>query len=251
MTKVRVAAFGLSLDGYGAGPDQSLRKPDGRRRRWRCTNGCSRPAPSARCRARRAATTGVDDDFATRGFDNVGAWILGRNMFGPVRGPWPDDELEGLVGRQPALSRARSSSSPITRGRRSRWRAARPSTSSPTASRRRSTAPARRPAGRDVRIGGGVATIRQYLEARLIDELHLAVAPVLLGARRASVRRPRPAGARLSGRRACRLGGGDACGAAEGQVVAPPSPGSGRLPHSSSSGGGCSQLAIRTGRRRA
>ena len=128
-----------------------------------------------------AATTGVDDDFAARGFENIGAWILGRNMFGPVRGPWPDDELEGLVGRRTAVPRAG------VRADAPRARAARDGGRHDVPLRHRRHprgARAREGGGRRAAtcaLGGGVATIRQYLSAGLIDELHLAVSPVLLG----------------------------------------------------------------------
>jgi dihydrofolate reductase len=123
--KVRVNSFAVSLDGYAAGPNQSRENPLGVRgpelfewffstRTWKQMHGCE------------GGSTGVDNEWAQRGMENVGAWILGRKMFGPVRGPWPEKD-------------------------------------------------------KDVRIGGGVATIQQYLRARLIDELHLAFRPVLMG----------------------------------------------------------------------
>jgi len=101
MSKVRVAAFSVSLDGYGAGPDQSLADPLGRGgedlHQW--------VFPTRTFRAMRGApdegSTGLDDEYARRSFDNVGAWILGRNMFGPVRGPWPDGEWKGWWGDNP------------------------------------------------------------------------------------------------------------------------------------------------------
>jgi len=180
MTRIRVAAFSISIDGYGAGPRQSLENPLGvggmELHRWAFATRTFQ-----RMHAGEGGTTGVDESFAARSFENVGAWILGRNMFGPVRGPWPDDAWKGWWGddppyhvpvfvltrypREPLLMQGGTTFHFVTAGIR--------------AALERAAAAA---GGRDVRIGGGVATIRQYLEAGLIDELHLAVAPVLLGA---------------------------------------------------------------------
>jgi dihydrofolate reductase len=123
---------------------------------------------------------GTDDDFAARGFENVGAWILGRNMFGPIRGSWPDDRWRGWWGdnppyhtpvlvltnhpRPPIEMKGGTTFEFVTDGIRA------------ALARARDLA-----AGKDVRLGGGVATIRQYLAAGLVDEMHLAIAPVLLG----------------------------------------------------------------------
>ena len=132
----------------------------------RCTTGSCRRAPSSAMRRqgrrrRRASTT----TSPRAGFENLGAWILGRNMFGPVRGPWPDDELEGLVGRRPAVPRARlRADAPRARAGR-RWRAAPRSTSSPTASRRRWSARARPRGERTSASAAACPTIRQYLQA--------------------------------------------------------------------------------------
>ena len=100
MPKLRVHCFAISLDGYGAGPDQGLDNPLGVGGEA-CTNGCSRPARSSSMSGKDGGTTGVDDEFAARGFDNIGAWIMGRNMFGPIRGPWPDDTWKGWWGDNP------------------------------------------------------------------------------------------------------------------------------------------------------
>jgi dihydrofolate reductase len=181
MTKVRVAAYGISLDGYGAGPGQDLENPMGvggmALHQW--------VLPTRTFRAMQGkpdeGTTGVDDDFARAGFDKLGAWILGRNMFGPIRGPWPDGEWKGWWGdtppyhvpvfvlthhERPPLEMAGGTIFHFVTG------------GIEEALDRACTAAG----GADVRIGGGAATIRQYLQARLIDELHLAVAPILLGA---------------------------------------------------------------------
>ena len=100
MSKLRVNAFTVSADGYGAGPDQSLENPLGVGGEG-LHSGSSDPHVPANVRRRDGGTTGVDDDFAARGFENLGAWIMGRNMFGPVRGPWPDDEWKGWWGDNP------------------------------------------------------------------------------------------------------------------------------------------------------
>ena len=100
MSKLRVASFTVSLDGYGAGAEQSMEEPLG-------VGGESLHGWLVDTRMFRAlygndgGTTGVDDDFARRGFENLGAWIMGRNMFGPVRGPWPDERWRGWWGDNP------------------------------------------------------------------------------------------------------------------------------------------------------
>jgi len=179
MSKVRVAAFGISLDGYGAGPDQSLDHPMGRGgmalHQWVLPTRFFHAM-----QGKEGGTTGLDDDFARRGFDNVGAWILGRNMFGPVRGPWPDQSWKGWWGEEPpyhcpvfVLTHHERPPLEMKGGTIFHF-----VTDGIEAALARAQEAAR---GKDVRIGGGVATVRQYLEARLIDALHLAVAPVLLG----------------------------------------------------------------------
>ncbi len=180
MSKLRVAIFSLSLDGYGAGTDQDLQNPLGkhgaemfewffRTRMWQLLQG------------HEGGETGVDNRMAEQSFDNIGAWILGRNMFGPVRGPWPDDSWKGWWGEEPpyhvpvfVLTHYARPPLPMKGGTEFRF-----VTEGIHAALELATAAA---GGRDVRLGGGVATIRQYLTARLIDELHLAVRPVLLGA---------------------------------------------------------------------
>ena len=183
MTSVRVNNFSISLDGYGAGPDQSARRTRSASAASGCTSGSSPPARSARC----VGEDGGDDGRRRRvrgraAPSGIGATIMGRNMFGPIRGAVGRRRLEGLVGRQPALPppdvfvlthQPRESDH--------RWRAARRSTSSPTASTPRSSGPATPPAARTSGSAAGVATIQQYLRAGLIDEMHLAIAPVLLG----------------------------------------------------------------------
>ncbi len=180
MSKLVVRSFAVSLDGYGAGPDQSLDNPLGingmRLHEWAL-------ATRTFCQmfGREGGETGIDDDFVARGFENVGAWILGRNMFGPVRGPWPDDTWKGWWGdnppyhvpvfvlthhpRPPLVMEGGTTFHFVTDGIESALQQAKVAAN-----------------GKDVRLGGGVATMREYLSAGLIDDMHLAVAPVLLGA---------------------------------------------------------------------
>ncbi len=179
MPKVRVAAFALSIDGYAAGPRQSLENPLGVRgpelmswffptRTFRVTHGGG------------DGTTGVDNEMAEASMADNGAWILGRNMFGPVRGPWPDESWEGWWGdtppyhvpvfvlthhaRKPLEMQGSTTFHFVTDGIESALRQAKAAAGA-----------------KHVRIGGGVATVRQYLQARAIDEMHLALSPVVLG----------------------------------------------------------------------
>lgn len=180
MTRVRVEGFTVSLDGYAAGPDQDMENPLGiggtELHQWLFpTRTLQRSLFGAD-----GGTTGVDDDFAARGFENVGAWILGRNMFSPLRGPWADMSWKGWWGDNPPYHvpvfiithHARPSIEMeggttfhfVTGGIHDALERARQAAG-----------------GSDVRIGGGANIIRQYLRERLIDELHIAIAPVLLG----------------------------------------------------------------------
>src|SRR6266542_1027618 len=172
MSKVRVSAFAVSLDGYAAGPHQSLDNPLGVRgpelfewffstQTWQQMHG------------QEGGSTGVDDEWAQRGMENVGAWILGRNMFGPVRGPWPDDAWKGWWGPNPpyhvpVFVLTHHARAPLEMEGDNGFHSA----------LRQAKAAAK---GKDVRVGGGVATIRAYLQAGLVDEMHLAVSPCLLG----------------------------------------------------------------------
>jgi dihydrofolate reductase len=179
MSRLLVKSFSLSLDGYGAGPGQDLQNPLGRggmelmewvfpTRFWHSMQG------------QEDGETGVDNGMAEQGFVGIGAWILGRNMFGPSRGPWPDDGWRGWWGEEPPyhapvfiLTHHPRASLRMAGGTEFRF---------VTEGIHAALEQARAAAGdRDVRLGGGVATIRQYLRAALIDELHLAVRPVLLG----------------------------------------------------------------------
>ena len=179
MTRVRVENFTISLDGYGAGPNQSIENPLGvggeslhdwmvATRSWQKMHG------------KEGGESGVDDDFAARGAIAVGAWIIGRNMFGPIRGPWADTNWKGWWGdnppyhvpvfvlshhaRPPIRMEGNTTFHFVTSGIHDALNQAREAAS-----------------GKDVRIGGGVGTVQQYLRAGLIDELHIAIAPVLLG----------------------------------------------------------------------
>lgn len=180
MTRVRVAGFTLSLDGYGAGPGQSLDNPLGvggtELHQW---------AIPTRTFQRNlfgvdSGTTGIDEEFAARSFHNVGAWILGRNMFGPVRGAWPDLNWKGWWGESPpyhvpVFVLTHHARPPLPMAGNTTFHFV-------TGGIHEALERARQAAdGMDVRIGGGADTIRQYLRAGLVDELHLAIAPVLLG----------------------------------------------------------------------
>ena len=180
MTRVRVASFGVSMDGYGAGPGQELDHPMGVG--GMALHGWVLPTRTFQKHVLGVdnGTTGVDDDFAARGFESIGAWILGRNMFGPVRGPWVDDSWKGWWGDNPpyhvpvfVLTHHPRADLVMEGGTTFHF-----VTDGIERALERAIEAAN---GKDVRIGGGVATIRQYLEARLIDELHLAVSPGLLG----------------------------------------------------------------------
>ncbi|MDF3064895.1 MAG: bifunctional deaminase-reductase domain protein [Polyangiaceae bacterium] len=182
MSKLRVNAFSISLDGYGAGSDQSLTHPLGRGgmalHRWfQGTKTFRRMVQGALDDGGRE---GVDEDFAARSFENLGAWIMGRNMFGPVRGPWEDDAWKGWWGddppyhvpvfvlthhaRAPITMKGGTTFYFVTEGIHVALELAKEAAN-----------------GKDIRIGGGVSVIRQYLAASLIDELHLAFSPALLG----------------------------------------------------------------------
>ena len=179
MSKVRVSSFSISIDGFGAGARQDLQNPLGVRgpemfswffqtEVWNKMQGES------------GGGRGVDNQVAERAFENVGAWILGRNMFGPVRGPWPDESWKGWWGdeppyhvpvfvlthhaRKPLAMQGGTTFHFVTDGAESALKRAREAA-----------------AGKDVRVGGGVSTIRQYLVAGQIDEMHLAMSPVLMG----------------------------------------------------------------------
>jgi dihydrofolate reductase len=180
MSKLRVASFSLSLDGYGAGPLQSLENPLGVG--GAAVHGWVFPTRTFQNRVlgKEGGESGVDDDFAARGFRNVGAWILGRNMFGPIRGPWVDDAWKGWWGDNPpyhvpVFVLTHHERAPLTMDGGTIFHFV-------TGGIHEALARAKAAAnGGDVRLGGGVATIQEYLRARLVDELHLAISPILLG----------------------------------------------------------------------
>jgi dihydrofolate reductase len=179
MPRLRVHAFSISLDGYGAGPGQDLANPLGvggkELHKWFVATRTFQQVFG-----REGGTTGVDDDFAARGLKNIGAYILGRNMFGPVRGPWPDDSWKGWWGDNPpyhcpvfVLTHHPRASFAMDGGTTFHF---------VTGGIHTALERAREAAnGKDIRLGGGVATVREYLRDGLIDEMHLAVSPVLLG----------------------------------------------------------------------
>jgi len=180
MTRVRVDSFTISLDGYGAGPKQDVDHPLGvggtDLHQWLFPTRTLQRALFGK----ESGTTGIDETFAARGFRNVGAWILGRNMFGPVRGPWPDMNWRGWWGENPPYHvptfvlthharpllamEGNTTFHFVTGGIHEALDRAREAA-----------------AGRDVRIGGGPNTIQQYLRAGVVDDLHFAIAPVVLG----------------------------------------------------------------------
>jgi len=185
LSKLKVLSFGISIDGFGAGPEQSLEHPMGKggmalhswflpTRTFHSMHGEMLGG------GRTEGTMGVDNDFALKGFENIGAWIIGRNMFGPVRGVWKDYSWNGWWGSNPPyhvpVYVLTHHSRPdvkmeggttfhfVTEGIETALEMARESAK-----------------GKDIRLGGGAETIRQYLKAKLIDEMHLAVSPVFLG----------------------------------------------------------------------
>ena len=179
MGKVHVSAYSITLDGFSAGPDQSLENPLG-------VNGPEMmewmfPTKMfAEMQGKNGGETGVDNDFAMKSMTGNGAWILGRNMFGPVRGPWPDDEWKGWWGdeppyhvptfvlthfpREPIEMKGGTTFHFVTDGIHSALEQAKAAAGD-----------------KDIRIGGGAETVRQYLRERLVDELHLAMRPIFLG----------------------------------------------------------------------
>ena len=179
MSKLRVGSFSVSIDGFGAGPRQSLENPLGvggmALHQWLFGTDTF-----SKMQGKGAGATGIDNDFASRGFKNVGAWILGRNMFGPVRGPWPDNVWKGWWGNNPpyhtpvfVLTHHARDPIPMEGGTTFHFITGGIHAALEIAMKAAN--------GRDVRLGGGVSTIRQYLRERLIDELHFAISPVLLG----------------------------------------------------------------------
>jgi dihydrofolate reductase len=180
MTRVRVESFTISLDGYGAGPSQSIDNPMG-------INGSDLHQWALPTRTfqhfvfgAEGGTEGIDEDFAARGFRDIGAWILGRNMFGPIRGPWPDATWKGWWGDNPpyhvpVFVLTHHAREPIEMAGSTTFHFV-------TGGIHEALERAREAAnGKDIRIGGGSNTIQQYLRAGLVDELHFAISPVVLG----------------------------------------------------------------------
>lgn len=180
MSKLRVESFTISIDGFGAGPEQSLENPLGIGGKGLHAWAFPTRTFQSKLFGNPEGETGIDEDFAARGFENVGAWIMGRNMFGPVRGPWLDESWKGWWGdnpvyhmpvfvltnhpRAPLVMEGGTTFYFVTDGIHAALERAREAAG-----------------GKDVRIGGGVDTIRQYLKERLIDELHIAISPIVLG----------------------------------------------------------------------
>jgi dihydrofolate reductase len=187
MPTLRVHGFGVSLDGFGAGPRQSHGDPMGAGgmalHEWVFPTRTFKKlhADLGLATGEGEGTTGVDDGFAARGFEGIGAWIMGRNMFGPIRGAWPDEAWKGWWGPNPPFHTpvfvlTHHARGPLTMEGGTTFHFV---NGGPREAYERAMAAA---GGLDVRVGGGAATIRAYLKARLIDEMHLAIAPVLLGA---------------------------------------------------------------------
>lgn len=180
MSKLKVLCFSISIDGYGAGPNQSLENPLGEG--GMALHEWVFPTKSFQSMhgENKGGTTGVDDEFAVKGFENIGSWILGRNMFGPIRGEWKDDDWKGWWGdnppyhcdvfvltnhaRAPIRMEGGTTFYFVTDGIHSALKQAKAAAN-----------------GKDIRLGGGVEMVRQYLKERLIDEMHLAVSPIVLG----------------------------------------------------------------------
>jgi dihydrofolate reductase len=179
MSKVKVAAFSVSLDGYGAGPEQSRQDPLGKRgeelHEW--------VFPTRRFQkmyGKGEGTEGMDNDFADRSFENIGAWIMGRNMFGPIRGPWNDDQWKGWWGENPpyhvpVFVLTHFAKEPLTMAGGTTFYFVTEGIDAALEKARKAAN------GKDIRIGGGTSTVRQYLQAGHIDEMHLAFSPVFLG----------------------------------------------------------------------
>jgi len=179
MTRLIVHSFTISLDGYGAGPSQSVENPLGvggeDLHDWLVNTRTFK-----RMQGREDGDTGIDEDFAARGMAGMGAWIMGRNMFGPIRGPWPDESWRGWWGKNPpyhtpvfVLTHYERPPLEMEGGNVFHF---------VTEGIHAALERARAAAGNlDIRLLGGAATIRQYLQAGLVDEMHLPVSPLLLG----------------------------------------------------------------------
>jgi dihydrofolate reductase len=179
MSKVKILNFTISLDGYGAGPNQSMENPLGQGGE-ELHNWMVKTATFRKMHGGKGGDEGIDNDFTVRGFDNIGAWILGRNMFGPSRGAWPDDGWKGWWGEDPPyhgptyiLTHHPRASLPMEGGTTFHF---------VTEGIHAALERAREAAGeKDVRILGGVNIIRQYLREGLVDEMHIPISPMMLG----------------------------------------------------------------------
>ncbi|MGE5351295.1 MAG: dihydrofolate reductase family protein [Acidobacteriota bacterium] len=180
MSKLKVMSFSVSVDGFGAGPDQSLEDPLGRNgmavHEWVFPTDTFQKMHGG---DKAEGIFGIDNDFADKGFQNIGAWIMGRNMFTPERGPWKDFSWKGWWGENPPYHTpvyvlTHYARPPIemeggtifyfvTEGIEAALEMAK-----------------EKAAGKDIRLGGGVETVKEYLKAKLLDEMHIAIAPVLL-----------------------------------------------------------------------
>lgn len=179
MSKLKVSAFSISLDGFGAGTDQSTKDPLGKRgdelHKWFIPTKVFQ-----KMYGKEEGTGGTDNDFAERSFENLGAWIMGRNMFGPIRGDWPNNDWKGWWGENPPYHvpvyvLTHHAREPITMKGGTVFHFVTDGIESALEKARKAAD------GKDIRIGGGVSTVRQYLQAGHIDEMHIAISPVLLG----------------------------------------------------------------------
>jgi dihydrofolate reductase len=179
MSKLRVHCFSVSLDGFGAGPNQSVENPLGEG--GEALHDWFVPTQTfQRVHGKDGGATGVDDTFASRAFADIGAFIMGRNMFGPVRGPWPNENWKGWWGDNPPFHTpvfvlTHHERAPLTMAGGTVFHFV---TDGIDAALARAVEAAK---GKDVLLSGGVAAIRQYLREGLIDEMHLAISPLLLG----------------------------------------------------------------------
>ena len=179
VSRLRVSGFTVSLDGYGAGPAQSREDPLGRGgeslHEWLIPTHTFQSVHGGGTGA-----TGLDDEYAARSMAGVGAWIMGRNMFGPHRGAWSDLSWKGWWGENPPYHTpvfvlTHHAREPIAMKGGTEFRIVTDGIHSALEQARAAAH------GKDIRLGGGVSTIRQYLEAKLVDEVHLALSPVFLG----------------------------------------------------------------------
>jgi dihydrofolate reductase len=179
MSKVKVAAFSISIDGFGAGPRQDLQNPLGVRG-LELHNWFMQTESFKKMHGQNGGTTGIDNDVAAQSFENVGAWILGRNMFGPIRGDWKDESWKGWWGKNPPYHTpvfvlTHHARSPLAMEGGTTFHFVNDGLESALQQAKQAAQ------GEDVRIGGGVSVIRQCLSTGQIDEMHLAMSPVLLG----------------------------------------------------------------------